>query len=325
MAGKDRLSEAESLLNSFRVTHNEAHNLGFSNSTRNMTNGQVKKDLREINFSKALFDMGNFHVKQEPEEFDISDPFITITSRHVKQEYQDSRFSDPFIITKNRQVKQERQEHEYLNPGFNTGDHRVTQEHPFLPELSYNRDAFKVDSNLFDQKRISCGPENDPVTRDPDPQRNTSSTISYFEKELPSLDHFRLVQVPSYDGSPNNSFRQFGTYDNITDMNDDVYPHLENRGMADQKFDELWLPLNDFEVERQDTEAAFSSLADYSPRRMKINYCSLEYETSEWDDTFSEQWNFEPSVAWDVPLPQVRCSFMIDKHLLLSMLYSSEY
>ena len=329
ITGKDFPFKREFLLNSFRSTHSEDQNVGFSNPTFNTTNGQVKEP-REINISKAMFDVEEFHVKQEPEEFDMSDPFATVTSCYVKQEHQDSGFSDPLAITKKGQAKQERQEYDYVNLGFNTGDHEVAQECSFLPDLSYDQDAFKVDSNFFNRNKGSSNPENDLVTWDFDPQRNASSIPSCLKREFPGLDYFRSVQVTSCGGSPSDSFRQFKTLDNIPDANEKFYPHLDNRDRADMKFDKLRLPLDNYEVETQHTEAAFSSLHDYSPRRMKINRSNFENEAPDWDVvlhkkcTFSDQWNCEPSVAWDVARRQVRFMLRQIKRILLSMLYSDE-
>lgn len=316
ITGKVPLLETESLLNALRVTDNEGHNLGFSNPTFNMTNGQVKEPC-ENNFFEAMFDMENIHVKQEPEGFDISDPFVTTTSHHVKQEHRDSRFSDPFTMTQNHKIKQELQDYGYLNPSFNTDDHQVTQGYQSLHDLSYDRDAFKADTNFFDQKKGSNSPENDPVTWDTDPRQNIPSIPSFleskFKREFPALNYFRSLQVPNCDGSPENGFRQFGTCDNIPDMTENFFSHLENIETAGMKLDKLRLPLQGFEAERQHSEAAFISLDDYSPRQMKTNRSNFENGPPDWDEvlrkkcTFSERWNCEPPVAWDVPRRQVRC------------------
>ncbi|KAG0607296.1 hypothetical protein M758_8G017200 [Ceratodon purpureus] len=303
-SGKDSFLESQSLLNSFRVTHNERHSLGFSNPTFNITNGQVKEESRGINFPTAMFDMENFHVKQELEEFDISDPFVTIASHHVKQEHEGPGFPDPFTITKDHQAKRESQEYGFLNPSFNTGDHQVTQGYPFLPDLSDDRDTFTVDRNFFERVKGSSSPGSDLVNWGSDSQLDTSSTPSYlksgFKREFPALDEFRSGQVERCDGSANNGFYQFGTSDNIPDMTEKFFP-LGNRETVDVKFDKLRLPLDGFEFKGQHSAAAFSSLDDYSPTRMMANRSNFENEPPDWDDvlrekcTFSDQWNCKPS------------------------------
>lgn len=282
---KDHLSGTESILNSFRVTHNGGDDLYFSDPTFHMTNAQAKEP-RKINFSKSLFDMEYFHVKQGPKEFDISDPFGN---------------------TMNTQMKQGRQKYGYLNPGFNIDDHQVTREYPFLADLSFDWSAFKVDSNFFDQKKGSCSPENDPINWNND----ISLTLPDFMREFRTLDYMWSVQVPSYDRAQNSSL-QFGTNDKFPDMIEDFYPNLENREISDVMFDRLLLPLDGFEVERQHVEADFSSCDDVSSKRMRTNQSNFENETLDWNDdgrkkcSFSDEWICELSATQDVPWHQVR-------------------
>lgn len=289
---KDQLLPTDSILNSFRG--------------------------HDLDFSKPFYDMEDFHVV-EPQNFDICDPFVTITNHQMKQEPQECGFADPFFYTTNNQVE-EHQEYRYLNPGFNIDEHQVMRKYPFEPALSFDRSAFKVDTDFFHQKEGSDGPENYPMTWN----NGISSPFPSFRKEFPALDHhFWPVQVPRFGRSQNNYSSQFGTYEKIPDMIEDFYSNVDNRrdnrGLSAPEFDKFRLPLYGFDVKRQHTKAGFSLFDDFSARRIRTNQSHFENDALHLNDdgrkkyASSEQWKCIPSAIWDVPRHQVSCTSKLIK------------